>query len=77
MSRKFSPMIQHDAHEFLLFMLGQLQDEVNPQSISWQSTDKEKESEDSEIEKEIFLSNIKEAIGLETIKTSKSEDNIK
>ena len=28
--KKFSPKMQHDAHEFLIFLLDQLQDELNP-----------------------------------------------
>ena len=28
--KKFQPDLQHDAHEFLMYLLSQLQDELNP-----------------------------------------------
>lgn len=28
--KRFSPHLQHDSHEFLMFLLSQLQDELNP-----------------------------------------------
>ena len=42
LKRKFDPIMQHDSHEFMVFLFEQLSDEQTPKGLKWTGTNPKK-----------------------------------